>query len=100
MVGDIADAALVAQIIRDHHVDAIIHFAGSIVVPESVADPLGYYENNTCKTRALLEAAVAREGAALHLLLDRRRLWRRRACEPVREGRAARRRNRPTARPS
>ena len=41
-------------------VDAIIHFAGSIVVPESVADPLGYYPNNTVKSRALIEAAVAR----------------------------------------
>ena len=40
-------------------IDAIIHFAGSIVVPESIADPLGYYENNTSKTRTLLEAAVA-----------------------------------------
>lgn len=57
-VGDIADTALVGSLILDHSVDAIIHFAGSIVVPESVADPLGYYENNTCKTRALLEAAV------------------------------------------
>src|ERR1700754_3068549 len=52
VVGDVADAALVGGIIREHSVDAIIHFAGSIVVPESVADPLGYYENNTCKTRA------------------------------------------------
>jgi len=57
-VGDIGDTALVRQIIADHAVDAIIHFAGSIVVPESVADPLGYYENNTGKTRSLLEAAV------------------------------------------
>lgn len=56
--GDIADQALVAAIIEKHEVDAVIHFAGSIVVPESVADPLGYYENNTCKTRALLEACV------------------------------------------
>ena len=59
-------------------VDAIIHFAGSIVVPESIADPLGYYENNTCKTRALLEAAVAAKRSALHLLIDRGRLWQRR----------------------
>src|SRR5690606_5363646 len=58
VVGDIADRDLVATLIRDHAVDAIIHFAGSIIVPESVADPLAYYENNTCKTRALIEAAV------------------------------------------
>lgn len=56
--GDIADTELVSRIIAEHSVDAIIHFAGSIVVPESVADPLSYYENNTCKTRALIETAV------------------------------------------
>lgn len=58
VVGSVADLALVTSIIRTHKIDAIIHFAGSIVVPESVADPLGYYENNTCATRTLLEAAV------------------------------------------
>ncbi len=56
--GDIADEVLVAQIITDSKVEAIIHFAGSIVVPDSVADPLGYYLNNTVKSRALMEAAV------------------------------------------
>lgn len=56
--GDVADKELVGQLIREHGVDAIIHFAGSIVVPESVSDPLGYYENNTCKTRSLIETAV------------------------------------------
>lgn len=58
IVGDIADRELVARTIAEKDVDAIIHFAGSIVVPESVADPLAYYENNTCKTRSLIEAAV------------------------------------------
>jgi UDP-glucose 4-epimerase len=53
-----ATCALVKSIVAEHEIDAIIHFAGSIVVPESVSDPLGYYENNTCKTRNLLEAAV------------------------------------------
>ncbi len=57
--GDIGDEALVGNIIRDHKVDAIVHFAGSIVVPESVADPLGYYLNNTVKSRSLMAAAVA-----------------------------------------
>jgi UDP-glucose 4-epimerase len=56
--GDIADVELMKEVIRAHAVDAIIHFAGSIVVPESVADPLAYYENNTCKTRSLIETAV------------------------------------------
>ncbi|MER2535786.1 MAG: UDP-glucose 4-epimerase GalE [Rhizobiaceae bacterium] len=58
VVGDIGDQALVSAAMREHGVDAVIHFAGSIVVPESVSDPLSYYENNTCKTRALIETAV------------------------------------------
>src|SRR3984957_6409596 len=58
IVGDIADQALVTRIIREHAVDAIIHFAGSIVVPDSVRDPLGYYRNNTVNSRALIECAV------------------------------------------
>src|SRR5690606_17751607 len=53
--GDIADTDLVGGLIREHAIDAVIHFAGSIVVPESVADPLAYYRNNTCKTRTLIE---------------------------------------------
>lgn len=56
--GDIADTALMQQIFADNDVDSIIHFAGSIVVPESVADPLGYYENNTVKSRSLIASAV------------------------------------------
>jgi UDP-glucose 4-epimerase len=56
--GDVADTALVKQIIAEHRVDAIIHFAGSIVVPESVRDPLTYYDNNVVKTRTLLQAVV------------------------------------------
>ena len=56
--GDIADQALVARLIEEHRIGAIIHFAGSIVVPESVSDPLKYYENNTVKSRSLIESAV------------------------------------------
>ena len=56
--GDIADADLLARIFAEQGTGAIMHFAGSIVVPESVADPLGYYENNTVKSRALIAAAV------------------------------------------
>jgi len=58
VVGDIADQDLVETTIRRTGVDAIIHFAGSIVVPESVSDPLGYYLNNTVRSRALIESAV------------------------------------------
>jgi UDP-glucose 4-epimerase len=68
VVGDAGDADLVGATIRRHHVDAIIHFAGSIVVPDSVADPLGYYNNNTVKSRALIEAAVA--GAVRHFIFS------------------------------
>jgi len=56
--GDCGDQDLMKDLIDKHEVDAIIHFAGSIVVPDSVADPLGYYLNNTVKSRALIEAAV------------------------------------------
>lgn len=61
VVGDVADQALVTETIRRHGVTALAHFAARIVVPDSVADPLGYYLANTVKTRALLETAV-REG--------------------------------------
>ena len=57
-IGDAADENLVEGVIASHSVDAIIHFAGSIVVPESVRDPLGYYRNNTMTTRNLLSVAV------------------------------------------
>ncbi len=57
IVGDVGNVELVKETISDHQVSAIIHFAGSIVVPESVADPLGYHENNTVKTHALIKAA-------------------------------------------
>ena len=58
IVGDVGDEGLVRLILKRHGVDAIIHFAGSIVVPESVAEPLKYYHNNTVKSRALIAAAV------------------------------------------
>lgn len=57
--GDIADPALVARIVAEQGIRAIMHFAGSVVVPESVADPLKYYDNNTAKTRSLIGSAVA-----------------------------------------
>ncbi len=59
VIGGSGDQALVGKIIRDHDVDAIIHFAASIVVPDSVRDPLGYYRNNTVNSRALIECAIA-----------------------------------------
>jgi UDP-glucose 4-epimerase len=58
VVGDIADQDLVEATMKRRKVDAVIHFAGSVVVPDSVADPLGYYLNNTVKSRALIESAM------------------------------------------
>jgi UDP-glucose 4-epimerase len=56
--GDVADEAVMCRIFIENDIDSIIHFAGSAVVPESIADPLAYYENNTMKTRALMGYAV------------------------------------------
>ena len=56
--GDIEDAALLARIVAEQNIGAVMHFAGSVVVPESVENPLKYYHNNTAKSRALIEAAV------------------------------------------
>jgi UDP-glucose 4-epimerase len=58
VVGDMGDHALVSRILDEHGIDAIAHFAAKIVVPESVADPLAYYLNNTVKSRTLIETAV------------------------------------------
>jgi UDP-glucose 4-epimerase len=66
--GDIADQALVTRLIEAHGIGAIIHFAGSIVVPESVENPLKYYENNTVKSRSLLESAV--RGGVRHFIFS------------------------------
>ena len=66
--GDIADQPLVARLIDEHGIGAIIHFAGSIVVPESVENPLKYYENNTVKSRSLIESAV--KGGVRHFIFS------------------------------
>jgi UDP-glucose 4-epimerase len=57
-IGDAGDENLVEGVIAQHGVESIIHFAGSVVVPESMRDPLGYYRNNTMTTQSLLNAAV------------------------------------------
>lgn len=61
--GDAGDQKLVREVLRDGRIDAVIHFAGHIVVPESVEDPLKYYRNNTCVSRNLIESCVM-EGIA------------------------------------
>jgi len=59
-IGDAGDENLVEGVIEQHQIESIIHFAGSVVVPDSMRDPLGYYRNNTFTTRNLLNAAVKR----------------------------------------
>lgn len=66
--GDIADRDLLARIIGEQNIGAIMHFAGSVVVPESVIDPLKYYQNNTAKTCALIASAVA--GGVPHFIFS------------------------------
>ena len=56
--GDIADASLVTRIVAEQNVGAIMHFAGSVVVPESVTNPLKYYDNNSARSRSLIDTAV------------------------------------------
>ncbi|MFZ8984961.1 MAG: UDP-glucose 4-epimerase GalE [Steroidobacteraceae bacterium] len=58
VVGDTGDVALVNRLLAQHDIKTILHFAAHIVVPESVANPLKYYRNNTANTRTLLECAV------------------------------------------
>jgi UDP-glucose 4-epimerase len=57
-LGDIGKPSVLRHVFAENDIEAIIHFAGSIVVPDSIADPLGYYENNTGNTHRLLNAAV------------------------------------------
>src|SRR3982074_2777164 len=58
IIGDAGDETLVGNVIAQHAIESIIHFAGSVVVPDSMHDPLAYYRNNTMTTRSLLNAAV------------------------------------------
>ncbi len=58
VVGEVGDQALLARLIADNHVDTVMHFAAFTIVPESVSEPLKYYGNNTCSTRALLQVCA------------------------------------------
>ena len=66
--GNVADRALVERIIAERKIEAIMHFAGSIVVPESVQNPLKYYSNNTLASHALISAAV--KSGVKHILFS------------------------------
>ncbi len=58
IIGDTGDAALLDRLFAGHNIDTVMHFAAHTIVPESVADPLKYYRNNTASSRTLLEAAL------------------------------------------
>jgi UDP-glucose 4-epimerase len=68
VTGDVGDQPRVAALIAEHRVDAVIHFAASVVVPDSVRDPLGYYRNNTVNSRALIESVV--KGRVRHFIFS------------------------------
>ncbi len=64
------------DIMKNHDVDAIVHFAANIIVADSSVDPLGYYRNNTGNTRALIDPAVRNGIPEFRLLIECRGLWR------------------------
>lgn len=66
--GDVGDATAVSAAISEHRIGAIMHFAGSVVVPESVENPLKYYRNNTANSRTLIECAV--QGGVRHFIFS------------------------------
>jgi UDP-glucose 4-epimerase len=68
VIGDVGDRPCVAALIAEHRVDAIVHFAASTVVPDSVHDPLGYYRNNAVNSHALIESAV--KGGVRHFIFS------------------------------
>jgi UDP-glucose 4-epimerase len=68
VLGNVGNRALVRKLIADHGVDCVLHFAGSTVVPDSVADPLSYYANNTANSRTLIEACV--KGGVRHFIFS------------------------------
>ena len=82
--GNAGDMALVGKLIAEHGIEAIIHFAGSIVVPESVVDPLKYYANNTATSRNLIEAA-ARGGVRHFIFSSTAAVYGNAGLEPVAE---------------
>jgi len=58
IIGDTGDRELVSQILKEHNIGSVMHFAAHTIVPESVSNPLKYYGNNTCNSRNLLECCA------------------------------------------
>jgi UDP-glucose 4-epimerase len=84
VIGDMGDQELVSRTIRERGIEAVAHFAAKIVVPESVADPLGYYLNNTAKSRSLIEAVV-RSGVRSFIFSSTAAVYGETSSEPVGE---------------
>jgi UDP-glucose 4-epimerase len=68
VVGEVGDRALVSRLLAEHGIDTVLHFAARTIVPESVADPLRYYANNTCATLNLL--ACCRDAGVRHFVFS------------------------------
>jgi UDP-glucose 4-epimerase len=84
VVGDFGDSELIMRLIDEHEVESIAHFAAKIIVPESVADPLGYYLNNTSNARNLIECAV-RKGVRNFIFSSTAAVYGETTSEPVAE---------------
>jgi UDP-glucose 4-epimerase len=84
VVGDMGDQELISRTIRERGIEAVAHFAAKIVVPESVSDPLGYYLNNTAKSRSLIEAVV-RSGVKSFIFSSTAAVYGETSSEPVGE---------------
>jgi UDP-glucose 4-epimerase len=91
VVGDTGDSALVDRLIEEHNVEAVLHFAAKTIVPESVADPLKYYGNNTAATLSLLQCCqrhkvrhfIFSSTAAVYGLLEAGRATETSATQPI-----------------
>jgi UDP-glucose 4-epimerase len=84
VVGDVGDQALVADTIQKYRIRSVIHFAASIVVPASIANPLEYYRNNTSHARSLIEAAVS-NGVSRFIFSSTAAVYGNPKANPVRE---------------
>src|SRR6266481_5578394 len=89
IIGETGDDALLSRLFAEREVSAIIHFAASIVVPDSMSDPLGYYRNNTMNSRALIECAV-RSGVKQFIFSSTAAVYRNPAKMPARMMRSRR----------
>lgn len=84
VVGDMGDVALIEDVLSRHRIDSIVHFAAKLIVPESVSDPLAYYDTNTAKTMRLIAAAV-RNGVKHFVLSSTAAVYGDVSAEPVPE---------------